>query len=114
MNTFSKNDEKIVDKIEVIKQPEFNLKKVKIGAITIKPGHTLFKVNTETLEISKAEYKVDKVAFFTNRVQGNTGTGNKQVIFDPMYIYIPVLNKKNVMKVLVRDYGLTFNTIKNE
>lgn len=65
---------------------------------TIKPhrGHTLFKVNKETLEITKAD-------FTTLPMKGKKGVvKNKKVIIEDGFFYIPALNKRNVRKKLLK------------
>ena len=77
-------------------------KKLKL-LTTIKPhrGHTLFKVNTETREISEAEFEETDVEYHS--VINKQNVSKRKVIVEEGHIYVSALNKKNVLKKISKS-----------
>lgn len=73
----------------------------------IKPhkGHTLYKVNEKTLEITLVEVEVSTTITWERAVKKDYSV-NKKVINKEGFIYISALNVKNVKKILKRDYNI--------
>jgi hypothetical protein len=71
---------------------------------TIKPhrGHTLFKVNLKTNEISKAEFEKTDIEYM-NAI-GRNNVSRKKVIVEEGYYYVSALNKKNVIKKIKKIF----------
>lgn len=93
------------DKTAVVaeRQQEKELKLV--GRIQPHRGHTLFKVDRETLEISKAEFETVDITF----EQAQEGKRpSKKVIVEEGFVYVSALNEKNVIKKLPR-LGVNIN-----
>lgn len=88
------------------KKKEQEKKQELIGTIRPHRGHTLFSVNKKTLEIKKAEFeKLD--AAWTLKKQ------NKKVVVEQDCIYIPALNRKNLIKKLKKQFPESIEEIKN-
>lgn len=85
------------NQIEVLKQTSVEKKRVLQNKIRPKRGHTLFKFNLETNEISKAEFKVEKEISFLDARMGLVSQ-NKEVDGEPNFLYVSALNKKNAIK----------------
>lgn len=73
-----------------------------LGSAKKNPHLSLWSFNKETKEIKLAEYKKDDAYDFMN--MGNLQP--RKVSVEKDCIYIQALNKKNVIKVLKRDYGI--------
>lgn len=76
---------------------ELSIKKKKaiehelIGVIVPHSGHTLWKINKETFEISVAEYSKTNYTFGSEE-------NNPRVIIKEGYAYVSALNKQNALK----------------
>lgn len=97
--------------MENVVQKEVEKKSELIGTLTPKKNHTLFKVHKKTLEISKADYKLEKDIHY-DKALNNEFSKKKSVIVDKDYVYISCLNVKNVKKILIRDYNINPNLLK--
>ena len=74
-----------------------------LGSVKKNPHLSLWSFNKKTKEIKLAEYKKEDTYNFMNM-------GKKQprkVSVEKDCIYIQALNKKNVIKILKRDYNIT-------
>lgn len=71
----------------------------KVATLRPQKGHTLFKVNKETLEISKAEFEQVEITFGEAR---DGKKPRKKVITEDGFFYITALNVKNVKKKLIK------------
>jgi hypothetical protein len=96
-NLFKEDQDKV--KVSAEKEQE---KKQKL-LTTIKPhrGHTLFKVNTETMEISKAEFEKTDIDYLN--VVNKNNVSKRKVIVEEGHVYISALNKKNVIKKMAKS-----------
>ena len=68
------------------KQQEYQL----INKIVPHPGHTIWKINNETLEIEKAKF-VNSVTFFVGE------TPKKEILIVDGHTYISALSKKTAL-----------------
>lgn len=96
------------DRIEQQQKKEAKL--VHVGTIIPHQNHTLFKVNIQTHQVSKAEYEISEYYF--------TGTTAlplyNKVIIEEGYEYISALNKKNALKKFLKgDNGTKLDTSKD-
>ena len=94
--------------IENVVKKEQEKKTKLLGTLRPKNNHTLYKVNKKTLEISEADYKIDKRLNYEDALKKDF-SNNKTVIVDEDYVYISCLNIKNVKKVLRRDYNISID-----
>lgn len=92
------------DKIEITKQQieEIQL----IFDRTIKPhkNHILYEVNLIDQTIEQAEFEYDLEIHWDEAIKGVTS--KKKVIQKENCLYIPAMNKRNVIKILKRDHGI--------
>lgn len=95
------------DKIENVKQFSIERQKVFIGSAKPMPGHTTFEVNYELHTIEKASFDVPPAVKFTDAAQGLLNNSRK-ITTKKNCVYISSLNKKNVLKILERDFGIRF------
>lgn len=100
-------------KIEVVSQVEQQKQNVLIGRNILKKGHVLWEYNRDTFEIIPAVserlpykhtgvVKTNNLAYFAK----HTMQSGSNVNVKKNCIYISALNKKNVLKVLKRDFGI--------
>lgn len=85
------------------KQQEKKLKLV--GRIQPHKGHTLFKVDRKTLEISKAKFEAVDITFEQAKERKKP---TKKVIVEEGFVYVSALNEKNVFKKLPK-LGVNIN-----
>jgi hypothetical protein len=71
-----------------------------IGSIGIKPGHQLFSVHMDTVEVKLVEIKRVKDVGLKGNIINRT-----QTLLDPKLFYCSALNKKNALK----KFRKTFN-----
>jgi anti-sigma factor ChrR (cupin superfamily) len=100
-------DQKPQDKIENVKQQSIELQKIKIGEMRPKKNHTLFEFNIVEKSIEEAKFDNLSAIKFEDAMNGNT-VSQKKVTKKENCIYITALNKKNVIKILRRDFGITY------
>lgn len=74
------------------------IKLQRIGTFIPHKGHTIFKVNKETLEITEAE--ITTIPIKTN--EEGKKLAKKKIISEEGFVYIAALNKKNVRKKLLK------------
>lgn len=101
------------DKIVNVKQVGIEKKQVLIGRNIPHNGHKVWEYNKDTREII-----LDKVGDVPKKYPTKTATNNiayfakhnietkGKVETNPNCIYITALNKKNVIKILKRNYGI--------
>ena len=100
-------EQKNQDKIENVKQVSIEKKHVFIGSAKPPPGHTTFEVNYDLKTIEKASFDKPQAVKFTDAAKGINVTP-KKITIKKNCLYISALNKKNVLKILKRDFGITF------
>jgi hypothetical protein len=93
-------------KIEVLKQTQKESERVLLGSLKPKKGHTLFQYNKVTKEITIAKFDAPPIAEWDKITKGFTKS-RKELTVVKDCIYIPALNKKNVIKILQRDFAIT-------
>ena len=79
------------------RKKEQEKKQTLLGTIRPHRGHTLFSVNKKTLEIKKAEFEKQDASFYFKKQ-------NKKVVVEENCLYIPALNKKNLIKKLRKQF----------
>lgn len=89
---------------EIITEKEQKKEIKLIGRIKPHPGHTLYQVNVTTLECTEAEFEKSDIKY--EDAIKNKKPIVKKVLIKPNCLYISALNRKNVLKILIRDYGL--------
>lgn len=82
------------DKIEIVKQQKKDIQRILVGSVKPQKNHTIFEVNLVEKTIEKATFDRDFIF----------GQKNKSISKKENCIYISALNKKNVLKILKRDY----------
>ena len=76
-----------------------------MGSMRPHRGHTLFKVNTETLEISKVEFSKESVVHNKKGPVGLRKGSHKIVQIEEGFVYFSALNEKNVIKKMKQQVG---------
>lgn len=101
-------NQKSADKIENIKQVSIEKKNVFLGSLkNLKKNHKLFEVNMKLKTIVEATFDDPPAIKFTD-AQIGAKTAHKKITVNQDCVYIPALNKKNVVKILKRDFGVIF------
>ena len=100
---FEKDQEK--DKIEQVKQQVQEIQTVFDYKIIPQKNHTLFEVNLKLKTIEIAEFDELPAIKFEEAMKGNI-VAQKKVTKKENCVYISSLNKKNVLKILNRDFGI--------
>ena len=95
------------DKLERVKQTKAEIQKVHIGTMKPKRGHHLFEVNLSLKTIELADFDKSEVIKFEDAKFGNISV-NKKLTIKENCKYISALNKKNVIKILKRDFNIIF------
>jgi hypothetical protein len=101
--TFNTDQEK--DKIEQVKQQVQEIQNVFDYKIIPQKNHTLFEVNLVLKTIEIAEFDEIPAIKYTEAMKGNIVV-QKKVTKKENCVYISALNKKNVLKILKRDFGI--------
>jgi hypothetical protein len=91
------------DKVEQVKQQVQEIQTVFDSRIRPKKNHTLFEINIVEKIIEKVLFDELPIVKWEDAVKGNISTKNK-VTKKPNCIYISALNRKNVVKILKRDF----------
>jgi len=94
------------DKIEIVKQTSVEKKTVFLGTARPKKGHTMFEVNYKEHTIVEAAFDKLPAIKFKDAITGPP-TLKKEITKKPDCIYVSALNKKNALKILERELGLT-------
>lgn len=111
------------DKIEITKQQQAEIQKVLDSKIIPHENHTLFEVDLKELTIRQAEYLPPKTTLhwwealemFYNRkfktvsLDSPTTITKSELVRKENCLYIPALNKRNVKKILERDFKIKIN-----
>ena len=85
------------DQIELLQKQQKELKFV--GRVRVRPGHTMFSYNTETGEVKVAPVRYEVSIDFKTRQPIRT----KKILVESNCIYRQALNKKNFLKILIRE-----------
>lgn len=101
-----KTEPKQQDTIEIVKQAKKDIQKQLIGRVMPKKNHTLFEVDLKEKTIVEAKFESKKIISFEEAKQGKKE--NKSVLVKKDCLYIPALNKKNVIKILKRNFKIEF------
>lgn len=99
--------QKTPDKIENVKQVSIEKKTVFLGTLKPKKGHKMFEVNMKLKTIEPATFDDPPLLKFTD-AQIGVKTAKKKITINQDCVYITALNKKNVVKILKRDFGVNF------
>ena len=100
------NTDQEKDKIEQVKQQVQEIQTVFDYKIIPQKNHTLFEVNLVLKTIEIAEFDELPAIKFEEAMKGNI-VAQKKVTKKENCVYISSLNKKNVLKILKRDFGIT-------
>jgi hypothetical protein len=95
------------DKIEQVKQQVQEIQTVFDYKIIPKKNHTLFEVNLVLKTIEIAKFDELPAIKFEEAMKGNI-VAQKKVTKKENCIYISALNKKNVFKILKRNFNINF------
>lgn len=79
------------DQTAEVYQKPVEKKLIRLGSIIPKRGHTLFKINVETMEVSKADFNEVAVSF--------DGAIKRKVVIEPGFDYVSALNAKNALRI---------------
>ena len=93
--------------IENVKQTQHEIKTVFTGVLYPKKGHTLFEINVDDKTIEKAVYDAPPILKYEDAQKGNV-SAKKKLTRKQGCLYISALNKKNVIKILKRDFNIVF------
>jgi phytoene/squalene synthetase len=94
------------DKMEITKQAKKDIQRILDGRIQPHKNHTIFEVNLTKKTIEKAKFDRNLTITFSDAMQQKKE--NKSISKKQDCIYIPALNRKNVLKILERDFGLSY------
>lgn len=94
------------DKIEQVKQQVQEIQTVFDYKLIPQKNHTLFEVNLSLKTIEIAEFDELPAIKFDEAMKGNI-VAQKKVTKKENCVYISALNKKNVLKILQRDFNIT-------
>jgi hypothetical protein len=103
LSDFQKIQEK--DKIEITKQQQAEIQKVFDNRILPNKNHTLFEYNLIDRSIEIAVFDSLPEIKWEDAVKGLIST-NRKITRKDNCIYIPALNKANVIKILARDFKI--------
>jgi hypothetical protein len=95
------------DKVEIVKQKQQETQKVLDTTLKPKKGHTLFEVNLMEKTIELATFDELPNVNYEDALKDQFAVKRK-ITKKSNCIYILALNKKNVIKILHRDYNITF------
>ena len=98
-------NQKSPDKIENVKQVSIEKKTVFIGTLKPKKGHKMFEVNMKLQTVVEATFDELPAIRFSEAKIGATSS-NKKITINQDCVYVSALNKKNVLKILKRDFGV--------
>jgi hypothetical protein len=94
------------DKIEQVKQQKAEKQKVLESTLKPSKNHTLFEVNLIQNAIEIATFDELPNVKWEDALNGQISV-QKKITKKPNCIYISALNKKNVLKILKRDFNIT-------
>jgi hypothetical protein len=103
LSDFQKTQEK--DKIEITKQQQAEIQKVFDNRLVPHKNHTLFEYNLIDRTIEVAVFDTLPEIKWEDAVKGLIST-NRKITRKDNCIYIPALNKANVLKILARDFQI--------
>ena len=93
--------------IENVKQTQHEIKTVFTGVLYPKQGHTLFEINVDEQTIEVASFDAPPILKYEDAMQRNVSSA-KKLTRKQGCLYISALNKKNVIKILKRDFNINF------
>lgn len=100
------NNIPVKDKIEISKQQQAEIQKVFDSKIVPHENHTLFEIDLNTKEIKLAVFDEQPAIKWEDALKGSI-SAIKKVTKKENCIYISALNKKNAIKILKRDFGIS-------
>ena len=87
---------------EIVSKKEQRKEDKKLATIKPQRGHTLFEWNSKEGTIEKATFEKMDVSWLD--AKNLNKPKNRKIIVKPNCVYIPALNKKNVIKKIKRNY----------
>ena len=98
-------DSNVKDKIEIVKQQQAEIQKVFDSKIIPHENHSLFEFDLNTNEIRLAKFDELPAIKYEDALKGQI-SAQKKITKKENCIYISALNKKNVIKILKRDFNI--------
>jgi len=98
-------DSNVKDKIEIVKQQQAEIQKVFDSKIIPHENHSLFEFDLNTNEIRLAKFDELPAIKYEDALKGQI-SAQKKITKNENCIYISALNKKNVLKILKRDFNI--------
>lgn len=92
---------------ENVKQTQHEIKKEFFETLYPKPNHTLFEVNVDEQTIEVASFDAPPILKYEDAMKRNVSSA-KKLTRKQGCLYISALNKKNVIKILKRDFNIIF------
>lgn len=92
---------------ENVKQTNHEIKTVFTGVLYPKKGHALFEINVDEQTIEVASFDAPPILKYEDAKKGNV-SAKKKLTRKAGCLYISALNKKNVIKILKRDFNINF------
>ena len=93
--------------IENVKQTQHEIKTVFTGVLYPKKGHALFEINVDEQTIEVSSFDAPPILKYQDAQKGNV-SAKKKLTRKAGCLYISALNKKNVIKILKRDFNIQF------
>jgi hypothetical protein len=100
-------DRNVKDKIEIVKQQQAEIQKVFDSKIIPHENHSLFEFDLNTNEIRLAKFDELPAIKWEDALKCQI-SAQKKITKKENCIYISALNKKNVIKILKRDFNINF------
>lgn len=86
---------KDLPKMEVVAQKPVEQKTKLIGSMRPQKGQICWEYNTQTKELTPAEFQITSVSFDTPKV-------NKRILVKDGCVYVLAINKKNALKKVIK------------
>lgn len=99
-------EQKNQDTIEILTEAKKDIQKVLVGRVIPKKNHRFFEVDLKEKTIVEAKFEKKATISFEDAKSGKNE--NKSVAVKKDFLYITALNKKNVVKILKRNYNIDF------
>lgn len=97
-------EQKNQDTIEIVNEAKKDIQKVLVGRVIPKKNHRVFEVDLNKKTIVEAKFESKATISFEDAQSGKKE--NRSIAVKKECLYIPALNKKNVLKILKRNYNI--------
>ena len=95
--------EKVEDKIEIVKQTQAESQRILVGELRPKKNHILFEFNLEEKTIERAKFRTSGDIDFQKALKGDISS-NKEVDIKEGCFYVSALNEENAWKKLAKRF----------